>query len=160
MDRPVAALGAVDPVAAALVAGCPLVLAVVGGPVGGVVGVVAAVVWVGGPVYGFAAAQFGLLLVVEAPADPLQLAALQVGAGTLLVAGLRSGADSWRVTVAFVALSGVLGGGVGVALDAGVAPIVVGAVLVGFVAVAGYLIHRYELLALGLVGVESDAERG
>lgn len=150
----------VDSVSALLVAVCPAALLVLAGPVGAAIGVLAAVVWLTGPVFGFAAAQFGLVLVVEVPVAPLRLAALQVAVGSLLVAGLADVEGSARVGGLFVVLAILLGGGALGAIDAGVGTVEVAAALVGVVAVSGYLLHRYELVALGLVQTEPDADGG
>lgn len=148
----------VDPVAAVLVALCPAALGILGGPVGAAVGVLAAVGWLAGPVFGFGVAQVGLVLVVRPPVDPLRLAALQVAVALLFLAGLREVEGAPRVAVTFVVLAVVLGGGTLVAIAADVAPGAVAATLAGVVAVTAYLLHRYELVALGLVDTPSDAE--
>lgn len=147
----------VDPGAAVLVALCPAALGILGGPLGAAVGAVAAVGWLAGPVFGFGVAQVGLVLVVQSPVDPLRLAALQAAVALLLLAGLRGVAGATRVAVTFVVVAVVLAGGTLAAIGAAVAPGAVAATLAGVVGLTAYLLHRYELVALGLVDTPSDA---
>lgn len=143
----------VDADAATVLVGlCPLGLLILGGPVGGVVGLAAAVLWVHSPVYGFAVGQLGLVLVVEQPVAPGRLAALQAAVFLVLLAGLLRGKSSHRPPLAFVVLALVLGGGVVAGIDAGLGTPTLAGILVVAIGIASYLLHRYERVALGLVG--------
>lgn len=145
--------------AGVLVALCPVGLFVLGGPAGGAVGVAAALVWLAGPLYGFAVGQLGLVLVVDQPVPTERVAALQAAVFVLLLAALlRTDRSAWP-TVAFGGLALGIGGGVLLAVGAGVGSVPVAAALVVTVAAGAYLLHRYALLALGELGPAADAGR-
>ncbi|WP_299263328.1 hypothetical protein [Halorientalis sp.] len=130
---------------------CPLALFLVAGVPGGVLGVFGVSVWLFAPVNAFVITQLGVLALVPAwPGVPTALG-LESGIAALLLAEvLREQAD-WRAGGVFVLLAVVLGGGTVVSLEAGVESWVVALVGVGTIGLTCYGLHRYELLALGLI---------
>lgn len=138
--------------AGALLAAAGFALA--GGPraaIGGL-GVVAA--WaVAGHVYGFAVGQLLFVTLLEPAIDP-RLGAIQLGLVGLLLAPSLAASPRRAVGAFAVAGAGLVGVVAGVRDVAGALwPAMVA--LAATVALVGYVIHRYQLLTLGVVGVES-----
>lgn len=141
----------VSPLGVGVAVVCPIALAVAAGLVGGIVGTVGLGIWLVSPVYAFAIAQLGLLLVVPDSISIGELVILESGLGTLLFAGMLDEFESRRSIGVF--LLGAVGLG-GTAVAAGPSAIAlwqsVLAVL-GVFAFLSYGLHRYELVELGLV---------
>jgi FtsH-binding integral membrane protein len=138
---------------------CPGSLFAIDGPVGAAIGVLALLAWVVAPVYGFAVGQLGLVVVVPEPALGPRLAAAEGAVAVLLVAGLIRRRSPWSVPAFFVAALG-LTGAVVAGIVFGVETWHLAAVLLGVTALASYLLHRYELVALGLVNDTGEGTSG
>ena len=140
---------------------CLLIVAVftlVGGPVGFLMGVVTVAAWVVlGTPYALAIGHVGIVLTFTTGIDPATLIALEVGFVMLLIAPLVRA----RVRLRAAAISiGVVVSGAGLLwLTLEAALWLVAVVIVGFLAVVSYAIHRLELVTLGLV-VDSGLEHG
>lgn len=145
----------VDVLAALLALACPAVLFVVVGPVAGLAGGLAFLAWLFAPVYGFALGQFGLLVAVPGAAISPRFAVAQEALFVLLVLGLVRHRQSALGVLALVVLALALVTAVLVGIARGVGTLPLAGGLVGVVALASYLLHRYELVAMGLVADEA-----
>lgn len=121
----------------------------------GGVGVCLAVL-VAGPLAGFVVGHV-LLFVVRPSPEPAAILVAEAALGTLLVASVRDAGARWSsrllAALVFVALAAFL-----VVLVELLAPLwAVSTILVGTVGLCSYLLHRYELVTLGLV-TEADDE--
>lgn len=130
---------------------CPAVLFVAAGPFAAAAGGAGVLVWLAAPVFGFAVGQFGLLAAQPSLAVGPRLALVQGALFVLLVAGIIRDAPSLSELGAFCVFAVVLAGGVFAGLGVAVESLPLAATLVVTVALLVYLLHRYELLVLGLV---------
>lgn len=137
-------------------AGAGVALLAVGGPVGGVAALAALVCWYWlGPTYAFAVGQVGLVAVaLDAPVP--WLAGAQAAVLAVLVApDLTSLRDAW-LAAGTVAGTALLGGLAYLALVAWDELWAAAVVLLAAGALAGYGLHRYELVATGGVDVTGE----
>lgn len=134
-----------------LAAVCPAVLFATAGPLGGAVGTVAFAGWLLSPMYGFAVGQAGLLLVATVDTPLLRLAGMEGALFLLLIAGLIRQWTPVEVPVFLLTVT-ALAGGVGAGVYSGVPTLQLAAALLGAIAISAYALHRYELMAMGLVG--------
>lgn len=133
----------------------PAILFVVAGPVGAVAGGAALLVWYAAPVYGFAVGQFGLVAAMpNAAVSPTFLAA-QAALFAFLALGLLRTRRSIDELVAFVVAAVALVVGVLFGLARGIETMLLAGGLVGVVAVGCYVLHRYELVVMGLTDGEA-----
>ncbi|MFB6130400.1 MAG: hypothetical protein ABEJ28_06230 [Salinigranum sp.] len=135
------------------------------GGLGGALGAAAvALAWYFLPVeYAFVAGQVVLAALVApggvptaAPVGPVPIVGVEAALWALLAASLWDVAGTPRATVVFGVLSAAAGGGAWVAAASGTATWAVAGALVCAFAVAAYGLHRYELVALGLVEGEGS----
>lgn len=124
-------------------------LAVAGGVPGAVVGVGAFLAVLIAPVFGFALAQFGLVLVLAPGTPPSSVGVAQVGLFAALFGATAhddtSAIDAGLYAALAIAAGGLVWGGLQTGLWQGAAA------LCGAVALVAYGLHRYELVALSLV---------
>lgn len=134
-----------------LAAACPAVLFTTAGPLGGAVGIVAVAAWLLSPPSGFAVGQAGLLLVASTDLPLSRLVGMEAALGLLLIAGLVRRREPIAVP-AFLLTATVLAAGIGIGIymDAATWQLAVG--LLSFLGIAAYVLHRYELVAMSLVG--------
>ena len=149
--------GAIDywPEALALTA-LLVVFGLTAGPVGVLVGLLTAAVWYAlGTPYAFAVGHVGIVVAFSDGIDPLMLALLEVPFVALLLAPLVR--HHARVRAIGVALTVVLAGSALVWVGTSQLSLSVTVLLVlGFLVIVSYGIHRLELVRLGLVRDDRD----
>lgn len=137
--------------AAVLAAGIPTAL---GGPVGAVAGVALVACWyVLGPVYAFAVGTVAVAAL--SPAWPLEATAGGLGAAfAVLLAPDLASARGRRLAAGTLLGAGTLGAVAAASQLAWGTTWATAVVLVGPLALAGYALHRYELVATGALSHE------
>lgn len=150
--------GLVDVLTGLAALACPAVLFVVSGPVGAFVGVAAVLVWITAPVYGFVLGQFGLAAAVPDPGISNQFILVQGALFVLLVLGLVRRRQSPLIILVFIGAASTLITATLVGVARGIDTVVLAGGLIGVVAGVTYVLHRYELVVMGLTEPDGREE--
>ena len=137
-------------------------LSIVIGPVGVVIAVVTAAFWyVLGVPYALAAGHVALVAVMPGGLDPIAFVVAEAGFGALLATVAVRSTSPGRVIAVGLGSAVLAGVTIWIVLGAASTSVWIAAAAVCLVlATAGYVLHRYELVQLGLISESIDTALG